>query len=47
MGGGAQDLAALNANIAAVGPASVCVNAGAWNDYVGGVLTTAACGGYA
>jgi hypothetical protein len=42
-----QDLATLNANIAAVGPASVCVNAGCWNDYVGGVMTTAACGGYA
>jgi C1A family cysteine protease len=25
-------------------PLSVCVNAGAWNDYVGGVMTSAACG---
>jgi C1A family cysteine protease len=25
-------------------PLSVCVNAGVWNDYVGGVLTSAACG---
>merc|ERR1712151_1469953 len=25
-------------------PLSVCVNAGAWNDYTGGVLTSAACG---
>jgi len=25
-------------------PVSVCVNAGAWNDYTGGVLTSAACG---
>jgi C1A family cysteine protease len=25
-------------------PLSICVNAGAWNDYVGGVMTSAACG---
>jgi hypothetical protein len=25
-------------------PVSVCVNAGTWNDYTGGVLTAAACG---
>jgi len=25
-------------------PLSVCVNAGAWNDYVGGVMTSQACG---
>merc|ERR1712061_698757 len=25
-------------------PLSVCVNAGVWNDYTGGVLTSAACG---
>jgi hypothetical protein len=25
-------------------PLSVCVNAGAWNDYTGGVMTSAACG---
>ena len=25
-------------------PVSVCVNAASWNDYVGGVLTSAACG---
>ena len=25
-------------------PLSVCVNAGAWNDYVGGVMSSAACG---
>jgi hypothetical protein len=42
-----QNLATLNTNVAATGPASICVNAGAWNDYVGGVMTTAACGGYA
>merc|ERR1712147_615647 len=28
-------------------PVSVCVNAGAWNDYTGGVLTSAACGSMA
>jgi hypothetical protein len=27
--------------------ASICVNAASWNDYVGGVMTTAACGGFA
>merc|ERR1712072_1597479 len=26
------------------GPLSVCVNAGVWNDYTGGVLTAKACG---
>merc|ERR1719387_2328832 len=26
------------------GPFSICVNAGTWNDYTGGVLTSAACG---
>merc|ERR1712203_1290730 len=25
-------------------PVSVCVNAGAWNDYTGGVMTAKACG---
>merc|ERR1711870_121821 len=28
-------------------PLSVCVNAGVWNDYTGGVLTSAACGSMA
>jgi len=28
-------------------PVSVCVNAGVWNDYTGGVLTSAACGSMA
>jgi len=42
-----QDLATLNENVATVAPASVCVNAGRWNLYVGGVMTTEACGGYA
>merc|ERR1712096_103608 len=28
-------------------PVSVCVNAGAWNDYTGGVMTSAACGSMA
>merc|ERR1712167_492857 len=44
---GSQDLDTLNANIASTAPASICVNAGMWNDYVGGVMTTEACGGYA
>lgn len=30
----AQDLELLKANIAEHGPASVCVNAATWNDYV-------------
>lgn len=36
----------LNALAAALeeSPVSVCVNAGTWNDYTGGVLTAAACG---
>ena len=41
-----QDLDLLNANVAQYGPASVCVNAETWNDYVSGVLSTEACGGY-
>jgi len=28
-------------------PVSICVNAGAWNDYTGGVMTSAACGSMA
>lgn len=38
-----QDLGALAAALEKT-PVSVCVNAGAWNDYVGGVMTSAACG---
>jgi len=38
-----QDLAALAAALEET-PVSVCVNAGVWNDYIGGVLTAAACG---
>jgi C1A family cysteine protease len=38
-----QDLKALAAALETT-PVSVCVNAGAWNDYTGGVLTSAACG---
>mmetsp|Transcript_26353 Transcript_26353/g.58983 ORF Transcript_26353/g.58983 Transcript_26353/m.58983 type:complete len:428 (-) Transcript_26353:144-1427(-) len=41
-----QNLTLLNANVASVGPASVCVNAKRWNLYVGRVVTTQACGGY-
>merc|ERR1712083_652050 len=38
-----QDLKAFAAALEHT-PLSVCVNAGAWNDYTGGVLTSAACG---
>ena len=43
----AQDLEKLRCNVAANGPTSICVNAGAWNDYTGGILTASACGGMA
>jgi len=38
-----QDLKGL-ANALEETPVSVCVNAGTWNDYTGGVLSNAACG---
>merc|ERR1712217_273877 len=38
-----QDLTGF-ANALEETPLSVCVNAGVWNDYTGGVLTSAACG---
>eukprot|EP00440_Ansanella_granifera_P049890 gb/GFBE01054068.1/.p1 GENE.gb/GFBE01054068.1/~~gb/GFBE01054068.1/.p1 ORF type:complete len:385 (+),score=104.36 gb/GFBE01054068.1/:1-1155(+) len=38
-----QNLKELAAALAE-SPISVCVNAGVWNDYTGGVLTSAACG---
>lgn len=38
-----QDLDALAAALEE-SPVSVCVNAGTWNDYTGGVMTSAACG---
>merc|ERR1711998_230130 len=41
-----QDLKGLAAALEET-PVSVCVNAGAWNDYTGGVLTSAACGSMA
>jgi len=41
-----QDLDALAASLEE-SPVSVCVNAGTWNDYTGGVLTSAACGSMA
>jgi hypothetical protein len=41
-----QDLQALAAALEHT-PVSVCVNAGVWNDYTGGVLTSAACGSMA
>ena len=43
----AQNMTEVATNLALNGPASICVNAGAWNLYTGGVLTQAACGGYA
>merc|ERR1712176_192211 len=41
-----QDLKGLAAALEQT-PVSVCVNAGVWNDYTGGVLTSAACGSMA
>jgi len=38
-----QDLKAFAAALERT-PLSICVNAGAWNDYNGGVMTSAACG---
>jgi len=43
----AQNMTLMAQNIQESGPASICVNAGTWNLYTGGVLTQAACGGYA
>jgi len=42
-----QDLEKLRQGLATYGPTSVCVNAGAWNDYTGGILSDVACGGHA
>jgi len=42
-----QDLAKLASSLANSGPVSVCVNAGVWDDYTGGVMTAKACGGFA
>merc|ERR1719183_518010 len=41
-----QDLKKLAAALEET-PVSVCVNAGSWNDYTGGVLTSSACGSMA
>jgi len=41
-----QDLDKLQAALEET-PVSVCVNAGAWNSYTGGVMTSAACGSMA
>merc|ERR1711977_812589 len=38
-----QDLTGFQAALEKT-PLSICVNAGNWNDYVGGVMTSAACG---
>ena len=39
-----QNLEDLASSLHANGPVSVCVNAGVWDDYVGGILTAKACG---
>lgn len=39
-----QSLGELKANLAKRGPASICVNAGEWDNYVGGVMTATAGG---
>merc|ERR1711933_44122 len=41
-----QDLSKLAAALEET-PVSVCVNAGSWNDYTGGVMTSAQCGSMA
>jgi C1A family cysteine protease len=41
-----QDLTKLAAALEET-PVSICVNAGAWNDYTGGVMTSAQCGSMA
>merc|ERR1711862_73563 len=41
-----QDLDKLAASLEET-PVSVCVNAGAWNDYTGGIMTSAQCGSMA
>jgi hypothetical protein len=40
-----QDEVTFATNVAAKGPASICVNAAAWQNYASGVLTASACGG--
>lgn len=42
-----QNTTELAESLASHGPASICVNAAHWSLYTGGVLTQAACGGYA
>jgi len=41
-----QNLTKLAASLAEKGPVSICVNAGAWDSYTGGVMTQKECGGY-
>lgn len=41
-----QNTTLLAENTATYGPVSICVDASLWNDYTGGVLTQAACGGF-
>mmetsp|Transcript_15731 Transcript_15731/g.28650 ORF Transcript_15731/g.28650 Transcript_15731/m.28650 type:complete len:392 (-) Transcript_15731:98-1273(-) len=42
-----QNLHLLASSLVNSGPVSVCVNAGSWNDYTGGVLTAEGCGSMA
>mmetsp|Transcript_22602 Transcript_22602/g.52692 ORF Transcript_22602/g.52692 Transcript_22602/m.52692 type:complete len:416 (-) Transcript_22602:174-1421(-) len=42
-----QNLHRLASAVVNQGPVSVCVNAGAWSDYKGGVMTAAGCGSMA
>jgi len=42
-----QDLKGLRAALATIGPFSICVNAGSWSDYTGGVVSFASCDGAA
>lgn len=42
-----QDLTTLQTTVAQRGPVSICLNAGAWNDYNGGIMTADACGSMA
>jgi len=41
-----QNLKTLAANVASKAPASICVNAGAWQNYVKGTMTVKKCGGF-
>jgi len=42
----AQNMTTLAANVKSHGPASICVNAASWSNYVSGVMTVDQCGGF-